>query len=54
MAALTQEGHTGQIYEVTGPRLLTCAEAIAEIAEAAAGRSESGEPTCQQINIVLN
>lgn len=36
-AALTQDGHTGQVYEVTGPRLLTFADAAAEIA-AAVGR----------------
>jgi len=34
VAALTEDGHTGQIYEVTGPRLLTFAEAVAEIARA--------------------
>jgi uncharacterized protein YbjT (DUF2867 family) len=34
VAALTEEGHTGQVYELTGPRLLTFAEAVAEIAEA--------------------
>ena len=37
VAALTEEGHAGRTYEVTGPRLLTFAEAVAEIA-AAAGR----------------
>jgi uncharacterized protein YbjT (DUF2867 family) len=31
-AALTEDGHTGQLYEVTGPRLLTFAEAVGEIA----------------------
>lgn len=31
--ALTGDGHVGQIYEVTGPRLMTFAEAVAEIAE---------------------
>lgn len=36
-AVLTQAGHTGQVYELTGPRLLTFADAVAEIA-AAAGR----------------
>jgi uncharacterized protein YbjT (DUF2867 family) len=36
-AALTQKGHGGQVYEVTGPRLLTFAEAVDEIA-AASGR----------------
>jgi uncharacterized protein YbjT (DUF2867 family) len=33
-AALTEEGHVGQLYEVTGPRLLTFEEAIDEIATA--------------------
>src|SRR5215203_5234110 len=35
VAALTEEGHAGQLYELTGPRSLTFAEAAAEIAEAA-------------------
>jgi uncharacterized protein YbjT (DUF2867 family) len=33
-AALTEDGHAGQLYELTGPRLLTFAEAVGEIAEA--------------------
>jgi uncharacterized protein YbjT (DUF2867 family) len=37
VAALTEDGHAGRVYEVTGPRLLTFAEAVAEIA-AAIGR----------------
>ena len=37
VAALTEDGHAGQLYEVTGPRLLTYADAVAEIA-AATGR----------------
>jgi uncharacterized protein YbjT (DUF2867 family) len=37
VSALTSDWHVGQLYEVTGPRLLTFAEAVAEIA-AAAGR----------------
>lgn len=36
-AALTESGHAGQLYEVTGPRLMTFRDAIAEIA-AATGR----------------
>lgn len=36
-AALTEEGHAGQLYEVTGPRLMTFADATAEIG-AAMGR----------------
>jgi uncharacterized protein YbjT (DUF2867 family) len=34
VAALTEDGHSGEVYELTGPRLLTFAEAIAEIADA--------------------
>ncbi|HMG31889.1 MAG TPA: NAD(P)H-binding protein [Jiangellaceae bacterium] len=34
VAALTEDGHTGQLYELTGPRLLTFAEAAEEIATA--------------------
>ncbi len=34
VAALTESGHDGEVYEVTGPRLLTFAAAVAEIAEA--------------------
>jgi len=37
VAALTEEGHAYEIYEVTGPRLLTFTQAAAEIS-AAAGR----------------
>jgi uncharacterized protein YbjT (DUF2867 family) len=37
VAALTEDGHAGQLYEVTGPQLLTFSEAVAEIA-AATGR----------------
>ena len=59
VAALTEDGHAGQIYEVTGPGLLTFAEAVDEIAQAtgrairyvqipaeafAAGVAESGLP----------
>lgn len=34
VAALTDGKHAGQLYELTGPRLLTFAEAIAQIARA--------------------
>jgi uncharacterized protein YbjT (DUF2867 family) len=37
VAALTEDGHHGQVYELTGPRALTFEDAAAEIA-AAAGR----------------
>lgn len=34
VAALTEDGHAGKVYEVTGPRLLTFAEAAGELARA--------------------
>ena len=34
VAALTEDGHAGQLYELTGPRLLTMEEAIGEISKA--------------------
>jgi uncharacterized protein YbjT (DUF2867 family) len=38
VAALTDDRHVGQVYEVTGPRLLSWADAVAEIAQAAGRR----------------
>ena len=35
VAALTEERHVGELYEVTGPRLLTFEDAVDEIARAA-------------------
>jgi uncharacterized protein YbjT (DUF2867 family) len=35
VAALTEEGHDGELYELTGPQLLTFEQAVAEIARAA-------------------
>jgi uncharacterized protein YbjT (DUF2867 family) len=40
VAALTDDRHVGQLYELTGPRLLTFRDAVAEIS-AAAGRDIS-------------
>lgn len=34
VAALTEPGHDGRVYELTGPRLLTFAKAVMEIARA--------------------
>jgi uncharacterized protein YbjT (DUF2867 family) len=42
-AALTEHGHAGQVYELSGPRSLTFAEAVAEIATAS-GRPVRYEP----------
>lgn len=38
--ALTEDGHVGQLYEVTGPRLLTFSQAVEEVARAS-GRKVS-------------
>jgi uncharacterized protein YbjT (DUF2867 family) len=35
VAALTDDRHAGQLYEITGPRLMTFADAAAEISTAA-------------------
>ena len=35
VAALTEDGHTGEVYEVTGPRMLTFTEVSQEISKAA-------------------
>jgi uncharacterized protein YbjT (DUF2867 family) len=35
VAALTEDGHVGQLYELTGSRMLTFKQAIAEIGQAA-------------------
>jgi len=37
-AALTEDGHAGQVYEVTGPRLLTFADAASELTRATGRR----------------
>ncbi|MFC3998215.1 NAD(P)H-binding protein [Nocardiopsis sediminis] len=39
VAALTAPGHDGEVYELSGPRALTIAEALAEIAEAGGPRA---------------
>ena len=38
VAALSEAGHVGEVYEVTGPRMLTLAEVAAELSSAT-GRS---------------
>ena len=35
VAALTEDGHAGELYEVTGPRLLTFADVAQELSQAA-------------------
>jgi uncharacterized protein YbjT (DUF2867 family) len=43
VAALTEDGHGGRLYELTGPRMLTFAEAVGEIGRAT-GRPLRYEP----------
>ncbi|MBD5788321.1 NAD(P)H-binding protein [Cellulosimicrobium terreum] len=43
VAALTDDAHAGQVYELTGPRSLTFADAVAEIASAS-GRDLQYDP----------
>jgi uncharacterized protein YbjT (DUF2867 family) len=43
VAALTEDGHAGRLYELTGPRMLTFAEAVGEIGRAT-GRPLRYEP----------
>jgi len=67
VAALTEDGHNGEIYEVTGPRILTFADVAKEISRVTgreiqyiqipneafvAGISESGAP--EEIVWLLN
>jgi len=47
VAALTDDRHVGQLYEVTGPRLLTFADAVGEIARAT-GRDISYLPVSSE------
>jgi uncharacterized protein YbjT (DUF2867 family) len=42
VAALTEDGHAGQLYELTGPRLMTFTDAVEEISKA------SGRPVRYQ------
>jgi uncharacterized protein YbjT (DUF2867 family) len=53
VAALTTDGHAGQVYELTGPRLLTFADAAGEISKAT-GRQITYLPvTPEQFGSVL-
>jgi uncharacterized protein YbjT (DUF2867 family) len=53
VATLTEDGHVGQLYELTGPRLLTFAEAVAEIGKAAGRPIEYVPITAEQFSAAL-
>lgn len=53
VAALTGDGHAGQIYELTGPRLLTFSDAAAEISKATNRDVRYVPVTAEQYTAVL-
>jgi uncharacterized protein YbjT (DUF2867 family) len=48
VAALTQEGHAGRLYELTGPRLLTFAQVAQELSKAAGREITSVQVTPEE------
>ncbi len=52
-AVLTQEDHLGKLYEITGPRLLTFADATAEIARASGRQIRYRQISGEQFNDAL-
>jgi len=53
VAAFTEEGHAGKLYELTGPRLITFPEAIAEIAKAAGRNIQYQEVSMEEYKGML-
>lgn len=53
VAALTEDGHAGQLYELTGPRLLSFAEAVAEIGVASGRDISFRQVTPEQYSAAL-
>jgi len=53
VAALTEDGHAGKLYELTGPRLLTFAEAVDEIAQAARRKIRYAQISIEQYASML-
>lgn len=51
--ALTEDSHVGQVYELTGPRLLTFAEAVEEIGKAAGREIRYVQVTMEQYKSLL-
>lgn len=53
VAALTDEKHHGQVYEVTGPRLLTFKQVIDEISNATGNQINYAQITIEQYSTML-
>jgi uncharacterized protein YbjT (DUF2867 family) len=54
VAALTQDGHSKKLYEVTGPRLLTFQQAVAEIASATRRDIQFAQIPFDEYKVALN
>jgi uncharacterized protein YbjT (DUF2867 family) len=53
VAALTEDGHAGHLYELTGPRLLTMEQAVGEISSATAREIRFVPVTLEEYESVL-
>jgi len=53
-AALTEEGHKGQLYELTGPRLISFADAVGEIAKATGNKIQFIPVSMDDYNAALS
>jgi len=53
-AALTEEGHKGQLYELTGPRLISFAEAVDEISKATGNKIQFIPISMEDYNAALS
>ncbi|TDF95076.1 NAD(P)H-binding protein [Paenibacillus piri] len=54
VASLTEDGHIGQLYELTGPRALTFAEATEEIAKASGRHVRYVQLSAEQFTSMLS
>ncbi len=54
VAALTEDKHAGQLYELSGPRLLTFAEAVEEISQATGRKIRYQQVTPGQFALALD
>ena len=54
VAALTEHGHAGQLYELTGPRLITFVEVVDEISQASGQAVRFEQVTAEQYSAALS
>lgn len=53
VAALTEDGHAGRVYDITGPRLMTFGDALAEISAATGREVRFTQVTPEQYSAML-